>query len=87
MPSQTFTTTDVYQYLSCPRTKRVTLQISNASVLIGFGTGHGPQGSASYYDGDETFLPITGGVARVCDEIRVKSAVLATPAVAILKTA
>lgn len=77
--SRTINTTDSYQYVSCPGTVRVTLQVSNAAVLIGFGSGYGPPGSARY-DTDENYLPTQGSVSRLCDEIRIKSAAVGKPA-------
>lgn len=72
--TRALTTTDSYQYVSCPDTTRITIQVSNASINIGFGSGFGPLGSARY-DNDETLLPTQGSLGRTCDEIRVKSAV------------
>lgn len=78
------TSTDSYQYLECPNTTQVTLQISNAAVLIGFGTAEREQlfrpGSAIYPPNDEPFLPVVGGVNRTCDEIRIKSYAPGKPA-------
>lgn len=78
------TSTDSYQYLECPGTREVTLQISNNMVLIGFGAAAREQlfrpGSAIYPPNDEPFLPVVGGVARDCDEIRVKSYTPGQPA-------
>lgn len=79
------TTTDNYQYLSCPGTRRVTIAVSNAQALVGF--GQAPKGltfrpgSATYPPSDEPFIPTQGGLARQCDEIRVKSYAHGTPAV------
>jgi hypothetical protein len=61
--------TDQYQELKCPGTRRVTLQIAGGAVLIGFGVGT----RAAVYGTDEPFLPITGGIARRCDAIRIKN--------------
>lgn len=76
------TTTDEYQYLSCPGTVTVTIMgISNAAVLIGFGqAGTRTLGGGYYGDDDEPFLPAQGSIARSCDEIRVKSYVTGAPA-------
>lgn len=76
------TSTDFYQYLRCPGSSRVTLQISNAQVLIGFGVSERPGavGTAEYPPADEPYLPIVGGVSRRCDEIRVRSYNAGTPA-------
>lgn len=69
--------TDIYQYLECPGSRKVTLQISNASVLVGFGSAADAltfrPGAATYPPDDEPFLPVVGSVARRCDEIRVRS--------------
>lgn len=77
-------TTDEYQYLSCPRATRITLQVTNAQVLVGFGESARTQlfqpGSATYPVQDEPYLPSTAGLFRPCDEIRVKSYAKATPA-------
>lgn len=78
------TTTDNYQYLTCPGTQRVTLTVLNAQALIGF--GQAPKGltlrpgSATYPPNDEPYIPTQGGLARDCDEIRVKSYTPGTPA-------
>jgi hypothetical protein len=71
-----FTTGDAWRTISCPGTTRVTLQVSNAAIAIGFGRG-GP----ARFDRDEQFLPIVGSLERRCDEIRVRSLVAGTPAV------
>lgn len=77
-------TTDEYQYLSCPRCTRITLQVTNAQVLIGFGESGRTQllrpGSATYPIQDEPYLPSTAGLYRPCDEIRVKSYTAGVPA-------
>lgn len=76
------TTTDTYQYLRCPGSRRVTLQVSNAQILVGFGVADriGGVGTAEYPPADEPYLPIVGGVSRECDEIRVRSYKAGTPA-------
>lgn len=74
-------TTDSYQYLSCPGTGTVTIQISNANVSINFGRGSIEPGSGVFNLEDEIFIPVVGGLDRECDVIRFKSAVPGTPAV------
>lgn len=74
------TTTDIYQYLLCPGSSSVDLQISDANVLIGFGIGALYVGSGVYAPRDEVFIPTTSGLDRVCDIIRFKSATLGVPA-------
>jgi len=76
------TTTDDYQYLPCRGTTQITiLGISNAAVLIGFGTlgSRGP-GTGNYTNPDEPYLPTQGSIYRTCDEIRVKSYTPGQPA-------
>lgn len=81
------TTSDNYQYLSCRGSTKLTLQISNAAVYVGFGTrGEGTSGSAIYPGADEPFLPVMGSVSRPpFDEIRVKSYATSTPARVIIR--
>jgi len=74
------TTTDNYQYLLCPGSSSVDLQISDANVDIGFGRGATYVGSGVYPPRDEIFIPTTSGLDRVCDIIRYKSATLGVPA-------
>lgn len=76
------TTTDGYQYLQCRGSTKLTLQISNAAVYIGFGAiPEGGSGSAAYPPEDEPFLPVMGSIGRPpFDEIRVKSYAVNTPA-------
>lgn len=76
----TITTTDAYQAVRCPNTRRLTVQTSNAAVRIGFGRGD----PAQYRDPDETLLPTTGSLARDCDEVRLRSAARGVPAVVYL---
>lgn len=72
--SQTFTTEDTYQYLECPGSTRVNIQVSNATVDVGFGNNpKGLPGAGQYPSPDETYLPTQGGLGRVCDEVRIKS--------------
>lgn len=74
-------TTDSYQELVCPGTTRVTIQVSNALIYIGFGEGgDGKPGGARYPPGDEALLPSTAGLTRRCDAIRIKSYAAGTPA-------
>lgn len=78
-------TTDQYQYLTCPGTSRVTVQVFNAIAAIGFGQITNPglafrAGSGTYPPNDEPIAPSAGGLARDCDEIRVKSYAAGTPA-------
>ena len=75
-------TTDQYQYLRCPGTKRLLLQVTDAQIYIGYGTLSGGGGSAIYAPNDEPFLPVVGGIDRECDEIRVKSYTPGVPAIA-----
>ncbi len=78
------TTTDNYQYLPCPGTTRVTIQVFNAFAAVGFGTAERMltlrPGSGTYPPSDEPISPSTGGLARECDEIRVKSYAKGVPA-------
>ena len=79
--SEAITTTDGYQYLECPGTSRVTIQVSNAMVDIGFGLNpKGIHGGGQYPSPDEPYLPTVGGLGRQCDEIRVKSHTPGVPA-------
>lgn len=74
-------TTDSYQELLCPGATRVTIQVSNALIYIGFGAGgQGKAGGANYPPSDEALLPVTAGLARTCDAIRIKSYTPGTPA-------
>lgn len=73
-------TTDSYQYLLCPGSASIDLQISNANVQIGFGRGAVYIGSGVYPPQDETFIPTTSGLDRDCDIIRYKSATPGVPA-------
>lgn len=73
-------TTDDYQYLSCPGSTSVTLQVSNANILIGFGRGSIQPGSGVFPLTDEEYIPVVGGLDRKCDVIRFKSAVPGQPA-------
>jgi hypothetical protein len=76
------TTTDEYQFLSCPGSTQITiLGISNAAVLMGFGTTAArTPGGGWYPDPDEPFLPSQGAIYRPCDEIRVMSYTAGQPA-------
>lgn len=79
--TETFTTTDEYQYLTCPGSSRITIQVSNAAIRIGFGLNpKGINGGGQYPSDDEAFLPTVGGLSRQCDEIRIKSYATGTPA-------
>lgn len=79
--SEVFITTDEYQYLTCPGSSRVTIQVSNAAVAIGFGINpKGITGGGQYPNPDESYLPTVGGLGRQCDEIRIKSYTPGTPA-------
>lgn len=73
-------TTDAYQYVLCPGSTTVDLQISDANVAIGFGQGTVFIGGGIYPPRDETFIPTTSGLDRVCDIIRFKSATPGVPA-------
>jgi hypothetical protein len=75
------TTTDGYQYLVCPGSSQVTLQVSNAAAAIGFGENPlGRPGAGVYPPADEPYLPVLAGLGRDCDEIRVKSLTAGKPA-------
>ena len=79
------TTTDNYQYLECPGTTSVTIQVSNAAAAVGVGQAASrgltfQKGSATYPPVDEPILPSVGGLTRECDEIRVKSYAHGIPA-------
>lgn len=78
-------TTDTYQYLRCPGTRRLLLQVTNAQVYIGYGTLSGGGGSAVYPPNDEPFLPVIGSIERECDEVRIKSYIPGTPAKVIIR--
>jgi hypothetical protein len=82
--SADLTTTDSYQYLECPGSTRVTVQVSNAAVSIGFGEAPDAltfrKGAATYPPSDEVLLPTIGGLWRVCDEVRIRSYALGVPA-------
>lgn len=74
-------TTDAYETLTCPGSRRITLQVSNAMAAIGFGAGGGIRGGAPVFPAsDEPFLPTVGGLTRECDAIRVKSYTPGLPA-------
>lgn len=79
------TTPDTYQWFYCPGTTRVTVQVLNAAALIGFGQTAGA-GTAALYSDDELFTPTQAGLSRICDEIRVRSAVRGRPAVVYITT-
>ena len=76
---QGITTTDAYQYINCGGATKVTLQISNAAVSVGFGTG--PGGSGVRYEADEAFLPVIASLSRRCDQVRIKNLNPGQPAV------
>jgi hypothetical protein len=78
--STQITTTDSYQTIFCPKTVRVTFQSFNASIAIGYGQGT----PALYSSPDEVYAPSQAGLARTCDEIRIKSAIVDTPGVIFL---
>ena len=76
------TTTDAYQELRCFGSRKLILQVSNAGILIGFGTGGGPQ--PLWDNVDEPYLPVVGSLVRTFDALRVKSQVIGKPAVVTL---
>lgn len=81
--ADTITTTDDYQIVACPDTVRVSIQIHNASIVLGFGRGNPP-----YYDpwADETLAPMNATLQRRCNSVRIKSAITGLPALVFLKT-
>lgn len=84
-------TTDTYQYLECPESTRITLQVQNAAAYIGFGKCNEGRyfraGSGVYPPNDEPIFPSVGGLARPCDEIRVRSYAAGTPAKVVIRAA
>ena len=64
--------------LECPGTTSVTIQISQAAVVMQFGTG-ASAGSATW-GAEEPFLPVVGGLARRCDYVRVRNLTAGQPA-------
>lgn len=73
-------TTDEYQYLDCPGSSVVNLQVSNAQVYIGYGLRASPGGASEYPPVDESFLPVVASINQLCDQIRFKSYTPGTPA-------
>jgi hypothetical protein len=73
------TTTDAYQQLNCFGSRKLTLQVSNAGIAIGFGSGGGSQPLWDFQD--EPYLPVVGSIVRAFDAIRIKSLVPGKPAV------
>lgn len=71
------TTADSWTEIACPSTTRVTLQVSGASVAIGYGTGTAGQ----QWSDDEPFLPVVGVISRRCDRLRIRSLNKGIPAV------
>jgi hypothetical protein len=77
--------TPTYQYLECPGTRRVTIQVLNAAINIGFGTN--PKGityGGQYPPQDEVLTPSMGTLYRECDEIRFSSLVAGASAQVII---
>lgn len=72
-------TTDAPQTIYCPGTTRINLQVSNAAIAIAFGVGLG----GVTWPLEEVYLPVIGGLARVCDAIRIRSLTAGQPAVVI----
>jgi len=83
--SATINTTDTYQEVVCAGTIRLSLQVLNASIIIGFGQGQ--RGAPVYYDDreDETLTPMNAQLVRRCNTIRLKSAIVGLPATVFLK--
>lgn len=71
------TSSNGYQYFSCPGTAFVSIQVFNAGVDIGFGKGFP---AASYPPNDEYVASAAYVQPADCDEIRFKSHVAGTPA-------
>lgn len=74
------TSTDSYIELPCPGATRITVQVSNAAISIGYGVGGDGRHGTATYDADEVLLPSVGGLGRVCDAIRFKSYTPGIPA-------
>ena len=70
--------TSFYQYLYCFGATKLNVQIANAAVLIGFGTGGG--GDVLWDLNDEPYLPLVGTIVRRFDALRFQSLVAAAPA-------
>lgn len=81
-PPPFVTTTDDYQYLSCPGTSFIQALIQNAGVVVGYGTMTGSSGpeAANYPMYDQTMLPGSFPVPQRCDAIRFKSMTPGVPA-------
>lgn len=69
--------TNGYQYFACPQASYITVQVINAGVDIGFGSGYP---GAIYPPNDEYYALASATLPRACDEIRYKSHVANTPA-------
>jgi hypothetical protein len=78
-------TTDAYQYLACFNAQKLTIQCSNAAILLGFGVGGG--GQPNWELNDEPYLPVVGSIVRHFDWLRFKSQTLGVPAQLILTPA
>lgn len=71
-------TTDQYQYLLCFGSQKLNIQVSNAAILLGFGTGGGP---VPLWDlNDEPYLPVIGSLVREFDALRFKNLNAGVPA-------
>lgn len=73
-------TTDTYQYLYCPGSTVVNLQVSNAAIYVGYGKLTAPGGSPIFPDTDESFLPVLASIDQDCDAVRFKSYTPGVPA-------
>lgn len=74
-------TTDEWQQLDCPGAKKLRIQVSNAAVLINFGTDWpAPQWEPS----PEPYLPILASLVRPFDAVRFMSMTAGVPAQIIL---
>lgn len=73
-------TTDTYQFLYCPGSGEISLQIGGATVDVGFGVGAGNPTNGTYQTADETYLPVLATLERQCDVIRFKSHTKGVPA-------
>ncbi len=78
-------TTDTYQSFACFGAQKLTIQVSNAAILLGFGIGGG--GQPNWELNDEPYLPILGSIVRPFDWIRFKSLTPGVPAQLILTPA
>jgi hypothetical protein len=70
--------TSAYQYLYCFGATKLNVQISNAAIVLGFGSGGGLD--ALWDPSDEPYLPLVGTLVRRFDAVRFKSLVAVAPA-------